>query len=462
MTEHDTWLSPMRLATHGDRPALIEAATGTTVSYAELADAVASAAKTYAHSRSLVAIRLGLDAGSIVAYLGARAAGHAVLLLDPTSPEERDHRIREAYRPTYWISPMLSGTAPLAERHTSLPGDPTPLRASEALGLLLTTSGSTGSPKLVRLSDRGVAANASDIAFGLSIAPDDVAITTLPLHYSFGLSVLHSHLFVGASVILNSAAVVSREFWDAVHRYRVSSIAGVPYTYEMLRRIGFDPAQYPSVRVLTQAGGRLPLERIEEFHARASSAGVRFHVMYGQTEATARIAILAAERLPEKLGSVGPALRQGRLEILEPNSAGCGEVVYHGPNVMLGYASNREDLDRGDDQLGRLATGDLGVLDSERHLYIMGRLARIAKVFGTRVDLDDVERRLLPPGVVAIDAGERLGLVGEAATEELSLLQNAVARELGLHRSGITIRHCASLPRTASGKIDYAALREAL
>ncbi|GAB3865821.1 hypothetical protein GCM10027610_116700 [Dactylosporangium cerinum] len=178
----------------------------------------------------------------------------------------------------------------------------------------------------------------------------------------------------------------------------MTSLALVPSQYEMLRRLRFDPWRYPSLRTLTQAGGRLRAELVRDFHDRMASAGGRLFVMYGQTEAAPRLTTLPADRLAEKLGSVGPAVPGGRLtvrledgtETTEPGVV--GEVLYRGPNVMMGYAETAADLARGDEQGGLLETGDLGHLDEEGYLFIDGRLKRFGKVFGVRLNLDDIER----------------------------------------------------------------------
>jgi acyl-CoA synthetase (AMP-forming)/AMP-acid ligase II len=330
------------------------------------------------------------------------------------------------------------------------------------LALLLPTSGSTGSPKLVRLSAAALEANAGAIAQGLELTLADRAITSLPLSYAYGLSVLNSHLWAGASVVLSGASALERNFWDAARDHQCSSFAGVPYTYQMLQRLGLDKLAPPSVRVLTQAGGRLDPRLVQSFHEQMAARGGRFFVMYGQTEAVARIAILPAERLPEKLGSVGRAVPGGELRIDEqaapPGSpAGVGEVLYRGPNVMWGYAECASDLARGDELRGELRTGDLGYLDAEGLLFITGRSKRMGKLFGVRVNLDDIESMVREHGPAAVtDGGDRLLLFcafGDA--EALAALQRELAARLRVHRSGLELRRIEELPLLASGKVDY-------
>jgi acyl-coenzyme A synthetase/AMP-(fatty) acid ligase len=327
------------------------------------------------------------------------------------------------------------------------------------LALLLTTSGSTGSPKLVRLSRDAVHANAEAIARSLHIGPDDVAPTTLPLFYTYGLSVLNSHLLRGATVVLERTGILQRPFWRAVGRHGITSLAAVPYQYEMLRRLRFHPAEHPTLRNLTQAGGRLRTQLVTEFGTRMADVGGRLYVMYGQTEATARMTVLPPERLADKPASAGLPIPGGALSV-----SGDGEVVYHGPNTMMGYAESALDLTRGDDLGGILHTGDLGHLDDEGFLFLTGRLKRIGKVFGVRVNLDDVERDLARHGAVAAVAGDdRIHVFVEGADASLArAVRSELAGKLATHVSGLDVRGLDRLPLLATGKVDYRTLERSV
>ena len=233
------------------------------------------------------------------------------------------------------------------------------------------------------------------------------------MHYSYGLSVLNSHLVAGGSIVLTPHSFMRPEFWADVDGKRATSFAGVPYMYETLHRLRFDPARHPGLRTYTQAGGGLRRELIAHFHERTTKAGARLVVMYGQTEATARISYVPPERLGEKIGSIGIAIPGGRLHLEPLEHAGdlAAELVYEGDNVMLGYAEQPRDLALGDVQRGVLRTGDLATVDADGFFTLAGRLKRFAKLFGRRVSLEDVERELesaFPVRAMAIDGGERL------------------------------------------------------
>jgi acyl-CoA synthetase (AMP-forming)/AMP-acid ligase II len=379
---------------------------------------------------------------SVLRYLAAWRSGRPIAQLDPDLAPGALAELIGRFRPAALVgfTHAADGSPPRRDAPEPHPD----------LAVLLATSGSTGNPKLVRLSRQAVLANATAIATALSIVPDEIAPTSLPLHYSYGLSVLNSHLVAGATVMLTEAGLLERSFWTHLDAHRCTSLAAVPYQYEMLRRLRYDRSEHPALATLTQAGGRLGQDLVQEFAGQAD----RFFVMYGQTEATARIAVLPPDRLADKPGSAGLAVPGGRLSVDE------GEVVYHGPNVMMGYAETAADLARGDDLGGVLRTGDLGRLDPEGFLYLTGRLKRIAKIFGVRVNLDDVERLLRGSVPVAATSGDDRVTVWAEGLDAAGCagLARRLGAELRVHWSGFDVRAVDSLPLLATGKIDYRAL----
>jgi acyl-CoA synthetase (AMP-forming)/AMP-acid ligase II len=394
------------------------------------------------------------ELGAVARYLGALAAGRPIALLDPDLDDTVLRGLVGRFEPV-----QVAGVRTAPPEGYRADGDSWVRRSPAVephpeLALLLTTSGSTGNPKLVRLSRTAVFANAAAIGDSLGITPDDVAPTTLPLFYTYGLSVLNSHVLRGATVVLERGGILQRDFWSAVGDHGVTSLAAVPYQYEMLRRLRFDPAAHPSLRTLTQAGGRLRPALVEDFAQRMAAVDGRLFVMYGQTEATARMTVLPPDRIADKLGSAGVPIPGGKLSIVD------AEVVFSGPNVMMGYAESAADLARGDDLRGVLRTGDLGHLDDEGFLFLTGRLKRIGKVFGVRVNLDDVERTLAPHGAVAAVAGEdKLHVFVEGADHDLARsVRGELATFLGTHFSGLDVRGIDALPLLPTGKVDYRSL----
>jgi acyl-coenzyme A synthetase/AMP-(fatty) acid ligase len=410
------------------------------------------------------------DAATVAAILGALAAGHAVGLLDGETSASQLDRIATAFSPEILIAPAtridLASVGGWSETGGLFVG-----KGKEGSGgsihpdhaILLSTSGTTGSSKFVRLSAANIVANADQIAEALDISADDVASAHLPLHYSYGMSVLTSHLRVGGGAHLWPDSTTVPEFWTATARARVSHFPGVPFHYDFLARADLPKLIPESLRTFTQAGGALSPRLQSRMHEKAVSVGGRFYVMYGQTEASPRMTTLPWDMLPVKVGSVGKALNAGRLLVIDdagvPLPAGeVGKIVYEGPNVMLGYAEIRADLSLGDVTGGRLDTGDLGRLDGDGYLTLTGRAKRFAKLHGLRLGLDEVEARFAQVAeVAAVDRGDRI-LIFTAEPELVSSLLPVVASEYKIMAANLRLRAVENLPRKPSGKIDYAAL----
>jgi acyl-coenzyme A synthetase/AMP-(fatty) acid ligase len=220
------------------------------------------------------------------------------------------------------------------------------------------------------------------------------------------------------------------------------------------------------LRIMTQAGGRLDNGNIAHFHECMTERQGSYFVMYGQTEATARISILPSTDLPRKLGSVGRAIPGGVIRICDENGdpvAGSeieGELVYTGPNVMLGYATQRDDLGRGDDLGGCLFTGDRARLDAEGYVFVLGRSKRDAKLFGLRVNLDELEEFVKRHGpAAAVASSDRVFIFCEFGTEAAhSEIRDALAERLRIHRSAFVFHRVDKLPTKDTGKINYEVL----
>lgn len=442
-----------RLADHGDRPALISP-TGT-LSYRDLAQRVDLVRARLGPTPRLVLLRGRNDVASVIDYLACLSGGHPAILTGG-GEQARLEEIVATYDPDVLLDRgELQSVRPLPAHELN-----------PDLALLLSTSGSTGSPKLVRLSHDNLASNAAAIADFLSIRCDDVAITTLPLHYCFGLSVINSHLCAGGSVVLNDLPVLDPGFWGLVRAHRVTTFAGVPHTYALLDRVGFAAMTLPSLRYLTQAGGRMPPERVRRYAALGRARGWDLVVMYGQTEATARMAYLPATLAGSAPQSIGVPIPGGAFHleaVPETDDPLVGELVYDGPNVMLGYATSPTDLAHGR-TVHSLRTGDLARRTAGGLYEIVGRRSRIAKLFGLRVDLDRLELVYARSGhlVHCVDDGDRLLVALDVSASTVSpAALTAIARErVGLPASAVVVLGFTELPRLASGKPDYATIRQ--
>ncbi len=431
---------------HGERIALLTAEE--TVTYADLAARVDAFADRLAGDRRLVLIEARNTLDTVVAYLAALDGGHVVALVDGRA-EALSATVRRDYDPDVIIR---------ADGRLDVIRERSRHRLHPDLALLLSTSGSTGSGKLVRLSRTNLAANADQIAQILAIRETDRAVTTLPLSYCYGLSLLHSHLRCGAAVLLTELSVVDDCFWTLFRRAGATTLAGVPHTFELLERVGFKDMELPRLRYVTQAGGRMDPERVRHWAASGQRRGWDLFVMYGQTEATARMAYLPPHLALEHPGSIGIPVPGGGLAVED------GELVYCGPNVMLGYATSPADLGMGR-TVTSLCTGDLGRCTPEGLFEVVGRRSRFIKVLGHRVDLDVVEARLRGGGLDARCGGEDERLVvtvrgGPASPSghDEAVVRDQVAAVAAVPRHAVHVAHVADHPVLPTGKTDYRAI----
>lgn len=419
------------------------------MSYRDLAASADGFAHHFGSGRKLVLIEAANSIVSIVALLAGLRAGHPVIL----SSEAGSARIIESFRPNL----IVSATGQVREH------DKRPHAMHADLALMLSTSGSTGAAKLVRLSHEALHANAASIAEYLGLSDADVPITTLPIGYSYGLSVITSHLLSGARIVLTERSVVEADFWALFADQAVTSLAGVPYTYELLTASGFLARDLPTLRTLTQAGGRLSADLRERYSEWSDEHGVRFFVMYGQTEATARIAYLPPELQADYADCIGHAIPGGTLRVEDETGnilpAGMtGELVYEGPNVMMGYATAPDEL-AGGRQISKLRTGDLGQEAAPGIFRIVGRLSRFSKIAGLRISLDEIEALLTRHNVRALVAGddEAIAICLEdagLAPATAALIGDAMA----IPPRALVIFAPDDLPRLPSGKPDSPAI----
>ena len=336
---------------------------------------------------------------------------------------------------------------------------------NDDLSLLLMTSGSTGSPEFVRLSHSNIYSNTKSICDYLKISNKDVAITTLPMSYSFGISIINTHLFMGASLVLTDASLMEKKFWDLISRYKVTTFSGVPYTFEMLKKLKFENIHLPTINYITQAGGKLRNDLLEYFSYVNAKNNVEFVVMYGQTEASPRMSYLPSEMLQSKIGSIGIPIPNGKFYLVdnehqivnEPNIE--GELIYEGKNVCMGYARDCYDLEKNDLNKGILKTGDMAKVDSDGYYYITGRKKRFLKIFGNRVSLDQIEQKINEAGYDCACVGtDDYMKIYTTEKSYVQKIQDYIGKYFDINKSGFSIICINTIPRNHSGKILYSEL----
>ncbi len=335
------------------------------------------------------------------------------------------------------------------------------------LALLLTTSGSTGSSKFVKISYENLRANTEAICAYLSINEYDRPITNLPMWYSYGLSIINTHLIKGACLLLTSKTIIEKRFWDFFKNQNASSLSGVPYTYQILKKLNFSEMTLPSLKTLTQAGGKLNELENKYFSEYALKTGKQFYVMYGQTEATARMSYLPPEYAIKKMGSIGLPLPGAVFSLVgdignEIKEANCvGEIVYKGKNVSMGYSKSGNDLIKGNENNGVLYTGDLAKRDEDNFYYIVGRKNRYIKLLGNRVSLDEIEtliKKIISD--CACTGKEDRVLIFITDETRLNEIKKYISDKTSIHASVFFVKYCSEIPRTSFGKINYAQLND--
>ena len=347
----------------------------------------------------------------------------------------------------------------------------------EDLAAIMFTSGSTGTAKGVMVTHRNIECNSLDIIQYLGLSPSDRAMVVLPLHYCFGASLLHTHLMAGGSVVLNNNFMYPETVLDDMVRTACTGIAGVPSTFQiLLRKSTFRQRKLPALRWFQQAGGKLPNPFIQEILD--SFKTVRFFLMYGQTEGTARLSYLPPERLKDKLGSIGKGLLSTRLDVLKDDgspvewgSEEVGEIVATGDNIAKGYWKDETETSKFF-RNGKLHTGDLARVDKDGFIFIQDCARDFIKTRGKRVgakELEDVIAELqdvIESAVIGVPhetMGEAIKaylVVRRDAKVEIEDVRRHIAGRLEAYKVPEFIEFIDNLPENSAGKVLKTKLRE--
>ena len=375
--------------------------SGSSLTYGEICNFAQEFAK-HLPQRSLIFLLAENRIGSLLGYTSALSNRIVPLVISANTEEGLYNHLYDLYQPGYLWMPESKAEGKevifSAWEYCLVKTENPPTPMYKDLSLLLPTSGSTGSPKLVRHSYRNIEANADNVRRLFKLDGTEKAMAILPMHYTMGLSVIASHLLAGATLLLSGRSLLDKGFWATLKE--ATSFTGVPYSYEILTKMRFTRMDFPNLKVITQGGGKLTEAMWNTLAEYARDKGKQFIATYGQSECTARMAYLPAEMALDKVCSIGIAEPGGQLSIVDENGnetfegEAQGEMVYRGENVTLGYATCREDLLKGDENHGVIHTGDLARRDGDGCYFIMGRLKRFLKIYGLRIGLDEVERMI--------------------------------------------------------------------
>ena len=442
-----------------------------TITYSQLVRCALNI-KKHVPKKSLIFLVSQSSVASIICYVSAIRNKRTVMLIDIKTSKDDFSKLFNLYKPSFVMAPKswlkTSGLASFKiienifdylickTKNIKL------FDINPNLTLLLPTSGSMGSPKFVRLSNKNLKSNSDSIIKSLNINSKDRTITTMPCSYSYMLSIINTFLESGASIVVCKHSLLEKEFWKQFKKNKITSLSGVPYIYEMLIRLGLEKIYIPSLNTLTQAGGKLNNNSIEKVIRFSKNKKIKFYMMYGQTEASPRMSVLDWLDAKRKIGSIGKPIpstemwledEKGNL-IKKPNIV--GELFFKGKNVSLGYSNNIIDLKKRDINNKILKTGDLALFDEDGFFYIKGRKNRITKIFGNRFSLDEIENRMqkLKMNVVCKERNDKLLVFFDSNILKETVLKS-IAKITGQNQIAFKCIKIDKFPRTSSGKIDH-------
>lgn len=419
--------------------------------------------------KSICLILFQRNPESIAAYFGCLRNGVVPLLVNGDSTWSLIQNYLDAYSPKYLFGNFKNTPCDYQVIDSWREGilfrsiSEKDYEIFQKLALLQPTSGTTGEPKCVRTSYKNIDFITRKISEYFNLNSERTQISSLPFNYTFGLSILNASVQTGGDLVLNSNSVMNIEFWQDFIKYKVTDLAGVPFQFQALENRGLPSAAFNSLKCVSQAGGALTEAEARWWCEYLDNKQVQFFVMYGQTEASPRISYFETNRHKDKIGSVGKPIDGGKIEIVNANEAGIGEITYYGKNVCLGYAESSMDLINKDEFNGKLETGDLGFKTRDGFIYIHGRKKRFLKLAGKTIHLDFLENNLKvksSANVIALGSDKKLLIFVEGNIPEN--FNEVVFENLDLSKNLIEIQSLKEFPRLMSGKIDYNKLQNKL
>jgi acyl-coenzyme A synthetase/AMP-(fatty) acid ligase len=443
---------------------------GDQLAYADIT-ALSLQITTIVPTRSLCVLLVENNIGGIAWVMSMLESRKLVpLILNVKTEATLYQQLLDTYRPTYICAPesfAVSGQhIESAWGYTLTQTTDQLVELHEELSHLLPTSGSTGSPKLVRHKYENIEAAGLNISTFFDLKDTDRPLMVLPLYYTMGLSMVFSHLRVGATILITSLSMTDPNFWKFLKEHQATSFTGVPYSFHILNLMRFFRMDLPHLKLLTQGGGKMPTDLNIQFAEFCRDKGKRWIATYGQSECTARMAYLPAQWALDKVGSIGIAVPNGELSLIDADGNAIttshteGEMCYRGKNVTMGYATQQTDLATGDLRNGYIRTGDLAYFDEDGCYYIVGRMGRFLKLFGMRVGLDECEQ------IVQTECGIECACVGTdekmivyiTQADKHSEVKDTLVQKTHIVATSFEIRIVADIPKNEAGKKLYSQL----
>lgn len=447
---------------------------GQIVTYGEIVDRC-NELKGKGYERSIIFIMCKNTVGSLMAYLTSVESGLVPVTLSAAIDKELFESLYHTYQPKFIWSDKndnliqnfgqpihyLFDFALYETGNDSYP-------FNDQLQLLMTTSGSTGSPKLVRYRCGNLKSNAKNVAIAFGWTENERSICDLAMNYTMGLNIINSHLYVGATCLLTTYNITSMEFWKYIKEEKGTNFCGVPFSYDILKKLRFERMSLPYLTTITEGGGKLTDKRFNELANYAKENGKRFIASFGTTETSARMVVLPAEWALSKTGSIGKAIPEGELFLIDENNEiiseniAEGELCYKGPNVTMGYAICKEDLLKGDEFNGIYRTGDMAKRDEDGFYFITGRISRFLKLLSYRVSLDQSERLIqqqfsIECACSGTDEQMNIYITDESYQDKV---MDFIVQKTGLFKSLFKVVIVPQIIRNESGKIRYKQMDE--
>lgn len=443
------------------------------IAYGELANQI-NVIKGILPKRELVFCLCENKVGSLLGLLSLYDNKDVCLLLSSHIDRGLLKALCATYSPSYmWIPTELVAEFGYEEVYSTFGSslcktENTAPQMHPNLSMLMTTSGTTGSPKLVRHKYGNIESNAKNVANVFGWTTDDRGIIDLPMQYTMGLNVIMSHLYAGATVLLVEANLLSPNYWKFIKEQKGTNFTGVPYSYEILSKLRFQRMDLPYLHTLAEGGGKLADAQFKLFAQYAEEKGKRFFATFGTTETSARLAFLPPVEAVTHIGSIGKAIPEGKLSLVDENGNEItstdveGELKYEGPNVTMGYGTCVEDLQKGDEFCGTYFTGDIAKMDADGYFYIVGRKKRFLKLYGLRVSLDQSEKIIresfnIECACTGDDNKMQIYISDETVKESVKKL---IAEKTGLMSKSFEVNVIPEIPRFESGKINYKSLKK--
>ena len=400
------------------------------------------------------------DSISIAHYLAFFRLGHCQIMIENNITDNSLNDINEKFEPEYIFVNKQRNKINNYKIIKSIDGynllqsnQKNQSKINKNLALLISTSGSTGKSKFVKITFENILENTISIRKYLNIKKKDIGVSTLPISYSYGISVINMHLLNENNFVCNKSSILEKKFWELLKKYKVTNFSGVPFSFELLDRINFYKFDMHNIRFITQAGGKLHTNIIAKICNHLKKIKINFFVMYGQTEASPRISYIELKDLIKKPDSVGKVIPGGKIILSKKK---LGEIIYYGKNIYRGYANKRNDLEKLSN-IKNLKTGDLGFIDKDGFLFIKGRVNREVKIYGRRINLDIIENfinNMQEKKYLCIKKDHNLYIVYINIVDEINI-KKKIFKEFKIPGNIIKFKKIDKLPINKNKKISY-------